>query len=181
MHMATSTRRWTRADLAYLPDDGNRYEVLHGELLVSPQASYGHQLIALALAHVLYAYCEKHRIGHVVGPGAVVFGKNELQPDVQVIPGPRQPLATKWEKLPRPILVVEIVRDSVSRRSALGKKRDAFGERGIEEYWVIDPDKRRALAFRPAAAEPRVVRDSFRWQPRADIAPLEIPVASMFA
>jgi Uma2 family endonuclease len=180
MHMATSTRRWTRADLADLPDDGKRYEVLHGELLVSPQASYGHQRIAHALAHVLHAYCEKHRIGHVVGPGAVVFGKNELQPDVQVIPGPSQPLATKWEKLPRPMLVVEIVRDSVSRRSALGKKRDAFGERGIEAYWVIDPDKHRALAFTPASAQARAVDDAFRWQPRRDIAPLEIPVAPMF-
>ena len=36
MHMATKTRRWTRADLARLPDDGNRYEVLDGELFVTP-------------------------------------------------------------------------------------------------------------------------------------------------
>ena len=50
MHMATKTRRWTRADLASLPDDGNRYEVLDGELFVTPQAAYRHQRIAFRLA-----------------------------------------------------------------------------------------------------------------------------------
>ena len=43
MHMATRTRPWTRADLARLPDDGNRYEVLDGELFVTPQAGVPHQ------------------------------------------------------------------------------------------------------------------------------------------
>ena len=46
MQMVTKTRRWTRDDLAALPDDGNRYEVLDGELLVTPQAAYRHQRIA---------------------------------------------------------------------------------------------------------------------------------------
>ena len=46
MHMATKNLRWTSADLARLPDDGNRYEVLDGELFVTPQAEFRHQRIA---------------------------------------------------------------------------------------------------------------------------------------
>ena len=84
-------RPWTRADLARLPDDGNRYEVLDGQLLVTPQATYAHQRVAIELAMRLEIYARQHAVAHVVGPGAVPFRKNELQPDVQVIPGRMQP------------------------------------------------------------------------------------------
>jgi Uma2 family endonuclease len=114
MQTAIKTRPWTRADLARLPDDGNRYEVLDGELLVTPQASVSHQRIAIELSMALEQYCARHSIGFVVGPGAVPFGKNELQPDVQVIPGPPPPAKTKWTALPLPLLVVEILSDSTS-------------------------------------------------------------------
>src|SRR6185369_2826864 len=76
-------RPWTRADLARLPDDGNRYEVLDGALLVTPQASLPHQRVAFRLAVAIDAYTARHGVAHVVGPGAVPFGANELQPDVQ--------------------------------------------------------------------------------------------------
>ncbi len=73
MHMATRsprTRRWTRADLERLPDDGNRYEVLNGNLFVTPQAAFDHQDIAGALLVALRTYCAQHEIGIVVGPGS---------------------------------------------------------------------------------------------------------------
>ena len=53
MLMATTTRRWTSADLLDLPDDGNRYEVLDGELFVTPQAIPDHEFVAFELAPVL--------------------------------------------------------------------------------------------------------------------------------
>jgi Uma2 family endonuclease len=80
MRMAQKLRRWTRADLQDLPDDGNRYEVLDGALLVTPMASFDHQYVVSRLFGALTAYCEEHRLGRVVTPGAVVFGGNELQP-----------------------------------------------------------------------------------------------------
>ena len=182
MHMATKTRRsvrrWTRTDLERMPDDGNRYEVLDGELYVTPQAAYVHQWIAAQLMFSLMPYCDRHALGSVVGPGAVVFGKNELQPDVQVISGPRPAPGTEWKDLPLPLLVVEILSASTERRD-LGKKRDAYLRVDIPTYWVVDADERRVLAWTPASPVHTVVTDVLRWKPRADLAPLEIQVESI--
>ena len=178
MQMATKTRPWVRADLERLPDDGNRYEVLDGELFVTPQAAYDHQGIAVALIVALGPYCDRHVLGHVVGPGAVVFGKNELQPDVQVVPGTRRARGTKWSDLPTPLLVAEILSDSTSSRD-LGKKREAYLRINIRTYWVIDADNRRAFVWTPSSPEPETVTDMLRWQPRPGLPPLEIPLETL--
>jgi Uma2 family endonuclease len=178
MHMSTKTRRWTRADLARLPDDGNRYEVLDGELLVTPQASVSHQRIATDLVVALAPYCARHFIGFVVGPGAVQFGKNELQADVQVIPGPRPAAKTKWGDLPLPLLVVEILSESTSRRE-LGVKLEAYLRLGVPTYWVVDGEERQVTVCSPAPADSLVVTDVLRWQPRDGVAALEIPLTDL--
>jgi Uma2 family endonuclease len=178
MHMVTTTHRWARADLGRLPDDGNRYEVLDGELFVTPQAAYRHQAIAFDLAFALQRYCIDHDIGRVVGPGAVVFDQNELQPDVQVIPGHHPPQAdTEWEQLPLPLLVAEVLSDSTRQRD-FGKKKAAYERLGIATYWIVDPGKRRVIAMSVRSAEPEIVTDVLRWQPRGDLPPLEIPIAT---
>jgi len=180
MHMATKTRPWTRADLERLPDDGNRYEVLDGELFVTPQARFDHQDIATQLAIVIGSYVKEHAIGRVVAPGAVVFGKNELQPDIQVIPGAEQrPAGTDWKELPTPILVVEVLSDSTRHRD-LGKKRDAYRRVGIETYWILDPDGQCALVFAPGNDEPTILTDALRWRPQASVPALEIGLDSIF-
>jgi Uma2 family endonuclease len=173
--MATKTRPWTRTELARLPDDGNRYEVLDGELLVTPQASVSHQRIATNLVVALAPYCARYAIGFVVGPGAVPFGKNELQPDVQVVPGPPPPAKTEWTALPLPLLVIEILSDSTSRRD-LGVKLEAYMRLGVPTYWVVDGEERRVTVCSNSSGESVVVTDILRWQPRAGIAALEIPL-----
>lgn len=180
MNMATKTRPWTRDDLARLPDDGNRYEVLDGELFVTPRASFDHQDIAMQLVVAIGAYVRAHAIGRVFAPGAVVFGKNELQPDIQVIPGAEQrPAGTDWTELPTPILVVEVLSDSTQLRD-LGKKRLAYSRVGIETYWVVDQRGKRVLEFRPEIDEPRIITDDLRWQPLAKLPALEIALDSIF-
>lgn len=151
MHMASRTparsrraaspkdpapRPWKRADLARLPDDGNRYEVLDGALLVTPKASQPHQLVAVELMILLERYVRPSRAAYVVGPGAVPFGENELQPDVQVIPGPRE--SSTWDFVPAPILVVEVLSTSTRRRD-FGIKLDAFlGRVRVPTVWIVD-------------------------------------------
>jgi Uma2 family endonuclease len=185
MRMATkpakpATLHWTRADLARLPDDGNRYEVLDGRLLVTPQAAFGHQHVAFALARKLADYCERHGVGFVVGPGAIIFGRNELQPDVQVCPGALPAASTAWIRLPRPILVAEVLSESTRRRD-LEDKRDAYlRRRKIPDYWIVDLDARLVLTWKPGSAEPGIVSDVLRWQPRAEFPPLEIRTDSLF-
>ena len=178
MHMATKTRRWVRADLEQLPNDGNRYEVLDGELFVTPQAAFRHQRIARRLMVALQAYCDLHSIGEVVGPGTVVLGDSELQPDVQIVPGLLAEGDYKWQELPLPSLVVEVLSDSSERRD-LGKKREAYLRMNIPTYWVIDADQRRALVWTPASAEPITITDVIRWLPRASLPPLEISLETL--
>ena len=172
------TRPWTRADLARLPDDGNRYEVLDGALLVTPQAAFRHQKIAMRLALALGAYCETHRIGVVVGPGALPHGKSELQPDIQVIPGPVA-LDADWADLPLPLLVVEVLSDSTRTRD-LGVKRDAYRQWGIPAYWVVDAVARTVLTFDAGEAAPEEHREIVPWSPREGIAPFAFEVAPLF-
>ena len=175
--MTTKTRPWVRADLARLPDDGNRYEVLDGELFVTPQAAFRHQRIASRLMFALQPYCERHALGDVVGPGAVAFGKNELQPDVYVTAGSPGDGA-KWQDLPLPLLVAEVLSDSTGHRD-IGKKREAYLRINIPTYWVIDADERRGYVWTPSSPEPVTVTDVLRWQPRADLPPLDIPLDTL--
>ena len=169
-------RPWTRADLARLPNDGNRYEVLDGRLLVTPQASRAHQYVASELAIVLDRYVREHGIAHVVGPGAVPFGRNELQPDVMVIPGPRRP--GRWEDGPTPILVVEILSRS-SRRFDLGDKRDAYGDRlGNPTVWVVDHRAHEVHVFERGI--PRVERETIQWHAPGAPEPLTIDLPAFF-
>lgn len=170
------THRWTRADLARLPDDGNRYEVLDGVLLVTPQAAFGHQHVATRLCLALAAYCERNEIGTVVAPGAVPHGKSELQPDVQVVPGPLR-FSADWTELPTPILVAEVLSPSTERRD-LGIKRDAYLRWGVKDYWVIDLDERRAHVFGGERAE--TVVDVLRWKPRRGVEAFELRVSALF-
>jgi Uma2 family endonuclease len=160
MHMAVDIRPWTRADLARLPDDGNRYEVLDGQLLVTPQAARAHQAVALELAVALRAYLAPFGTTTVVGPGAVPFGDNELQPDVQVIPAP--PGTASWDELPPPVLVAEVLSDSTRRRD-FGIKRDAYLNRaGVQQVWLVDWE-RREIHLCEVGVPDRVERTRIEW------------------
>jgi len=175
----TRTRPWTRSDLQRIPDDGNRYEVLDGQLLVTPQAAFSHQEIATRLLVALRGYCAGHGLGVVVGPGAVPHGKSELQPDVQVIPGsPR--LSARWTQLPRPLLVVEVLSSSTRQRD-LETKREAYLRWGIPEYWALDLEQRCAYVWRGEGSEPVRVSDALMWQPRADLPAFQLGLAVLFA
>ena len=172
--------RWTRAHLEHLPDDGNRYEVLDGKLLVTPQASVPHQWIALELMMALHPYCKAHRLGMPLGPGAVIFKKNELQPDVLVVPNFKGPVPDKWQNLPRPHLVIEVLSRTTTYRDFV-IKREAYLKLGIAAYWVIDRFERNAAVWTQASDEPEMVTDAIRWQPREEIPPLKIPLSALFA
>ena len=176
---APRTRPWTRADLARLPDDGNRYEVLGGALLVTPQARFGHQEVAMRLLVALREYCERYGVGVVVGPGAVPHGKSELQPDIQVIPGPVR-LRAKWTQLPRPILIVEVLSESTRARD-LGIKREAYLKWGIAECWAVDLEACSVIVATPGQPDGIAVTDSLRWAPRDGVPVFTLALARLFA
>jgi Uma2 family endonuclease len=180
MLMATKTSRWTRFDLERFPEDGNRYEVLDGELLVTPQSSPRHQQVAMELAGALYEYCKEHEAGAIVGPAAVIFGENELQPDIEILPfGAIRPKA-KWEKLPCPLLVVEVLSPfAASRRRDLDVKRVAYLRLGVPEYWVVDHEKRLVHVWSGGRAV-KIVTDVLRWNPDSAVIPFERSLEELF-
>jgi Uma2 family endonuclease len=170
---------WTREDLARLPDDGNRYEVLDGELFVTPMPVPLHQWLASSLARALGAYVEAHGIGSVLGPSAVVWSRNELQPDVAVLPvQPDQLRAKGWEDLPMPLLVIEVLSPSTRSRDR-GRKRAAYQALGISEYWMVDPETSHVTVALADGTE-RLVEDQLMWTPFAGVEPFTLPLRTLF-
>ena len=173
MHMALKVHRWTRADLVSLPDDGNRYEVLDGKLFVTPLPSPLHQWIAFRLMHLIEPYVARHSLGTVLGPSAVIFGPNELQPDVAVLPVSPRKLPRTWKRVPRALLVVEVLSPTTRMRD-LTLKRVGYRRSGIPDYWVIDPEEREAVCWSSKSREPRIESAELTWQPRGELPPLDI-------
>ena len=178
MGMVATARPWTRAELQRFPDDGNRYEVLDGQLLVTPLPGAPHQRTAVALIAELGSYCSRHAVGVAVAPGPVPHHDSELQPDIAVYLDPTIPFDAGWDRYPTAGLVVEILSPSTRRRD-LGIKRAAYLRWGIPECWIVDIEQREITVVRPGRDDERVV-ETLRWQPRPEIPALEITIAEIF-
>ena len=177
MHMAVRTRRWTRADLVRLPDDGNRYEVVRGELFVTPAPSTYHQAVVDVLSDCLRHYVNALRLGHVAqAPSAVVFEGSEVQPDLLVRARTLPPPAT-WDEMPVPFLVVEILSRSTRRRD-LTAKRSLYLDAGVAEYWIVDLDQRSIRVVRAGAEQ--LLTETLQWRPVGAAEPLVLDIAAMF-
>ena len=136
MYMAISVPRYTIADLENFPEDGNRYELLDGVLLVTPQANLRHQTVASQLMFALQR--EVGSDAWVVGPGAVEQGDaTHLEPDVLVFSKRFSP-DLKWREVDDHWLVVEVLSRS-SRIYDREFKRDAYFAIGAREVWIVDP------------------------------------------
>src|SRR2546423_730478 len=160
MAMAISVPLYTVDDLEHFPDDGNRYELLDGVLLVTPQAAAVHQVVAsriqVKLANSL------HGLAHVVGPGAVVrVPRTQLQRDILVYPARFSPM-TDWRKITEHWLAVEILSRS-SRVYDRDFKRDAYFALGLRQVWLVDW-RERLVEGCTTSAKRRVVRGTIRWR-----------------
>jgi len=178
MHMATATKRWTLEELHSLPDDGNKYELVRGELFVTPPPTDVHETIAARLTEILAPYVREHRLGHVYHPRAVMrFEGSEVEPDLMM----RQPHPNpegSWDDAPIPILIVEIISDSTRRRDR-GPKRSLYMDAGVAEYWIVDAGTRTITAVRPAQDD-LVVRDQLIWAPAGAEPALVVQLADVF-
>ena len=138
------SRPLTRVDLEDLPtDDGHRYELIDGVLIVSPGPQLPHQDIVGNLYLLLRAGCPKH-LKVVLAPFAVAISDDtELQPDLLV--APREQFTRK--ELPgAPLLAIEVLSPSTRRVDQL-LKRDRLQQAGCASYWLVDPDEPSLLAL----------------------------------
>ncbi len=179
MGMALTQRKYTIDDLDRFPDDGNRYEILDGVLLVSPAPSTGHQIVASRIQGALIAALQMSGHAHVVGPGAIVVPpRTQLQPDILVFParfGPR----VEWAKVTEHWLAVEVLSPS-SRVYDRGVKRDAYFALGVRQLWLVDTDERSIDVWRSPRAH-RVEREIIRWPAPGLARVLTLDLAEVFA
>jgi Uma2 family endonuclease len=177
MAMANAVKRWTLQELHSLPDDGNKYELVRGELFVTPPPTYDHETIAARLAQILTPYVAAHGLGLVYRPRAVLrFEGSEVEPDLMVrtvAPG------ADWDRAPVPILVVEVLSPSTRRRDR-EQKRELYLDAGVIEYWMVDPESRSVTVVR-AGRPDRVETEALNWSPVDADAPLMIEVAGLFS
>src|SRR5262245_831661 len=107
----------TYAEYAALPDDGMRYELLDGELIVTPAPGSPHQLVMLALYRLVWAHVDRHALGDVlVAPLDVIFSDTTvLQPDIVFLETSRRGQLRKKGIVGSPTLVVEVLSPSNER------------------------------------------------------------------
>ncbi len=172
MGMAAPYTRWTVDRLRALPDDGRRYEIIDGELFVTPSPNVRHQGAVLALAVRLRAYLAVHRVGYVIiAPADVEFSdETVVEPDVFVVAlvDGRPPVDLKHAG--RPLLVAEVLSPSTEHTDR-GRKRELFQTRGVPEYWIVNLDARVFERWRPGATQADLITDRLEWRPAAGVAP----------
>lgn len=181
MSMPDIARSWTREDLFLLPEDGNRYELLDGQLLVTPSPAWVHQWAVVELLTRILPYVRRHRLGRAcVAPADLDFKSGQLlQPDLFVVAlfEGRQPL--HWSEAGIPLLIAEVVSPS-SALSDRNRKRRKYQAAGVGEYWIVDPDARLIERWTPEDQRPEILTERIEWQPDAALPAFAIDLPAYF-
>jgi Uma2 family endonuclease len=145
--MAELKRKLTYADLQVTPDDGRRYELVRGTLLVTPSPRPRHQRISRRLARVLEDYFDERHLGEVFfAPTDVILTDEDVfVPDLLVVSDPSH-ITDRAIEAP-PLLVVEILSPSTRKRDR-GIKAERYAELEVAHYWLVDPEQQTVECFR---------------------------------
>jgi Uma2 family endonuclease len=181
MGMPNASPVWTAAAVRALPDDGRRYELVDGTLVVTPSPARIHQRVAAAFFRRVDPFLVATGIGDMLwSPADLAFGEDEiLQPDLFVTPPDAQAPIRSWTDVTRLLLAIEIVSPSSARYDRQLKRR-RYQRAGTPEYWIVDPDARLVERWRPEDTRPEILADTLTWQPDPGQLALEIDLASMF-
>jgi Uma2 family endonuclease len=133
----------TYADYAALPDDGRRYQLVEGELVVSQSPNSLHQVVSGELHVRLRAHVDALGLGRVLfAPLDVVLDdRNVVQPDLLFIARTRMSVLGKANVQGAPDLAVEILSPETERLDRT-RKLDLYARHGVAHYWIVDLDSR---------------------------------------
>jgi Uma2 family endonuclease len=181
MGMPVHTRKFTADELADFPDDGNRYEVIEGELYVTPGPLIAHQRVQMQLIRELDAYTRSCGLELLIAPTAVRSSPvTEVQPDLLVFSGAMDDVENSRQvRMSALWLAVEILSPSTLRLDRV-RKRKAYLVGGVREYWIADGKARAVEVWSPGQTEARVERGELAWQPRAERPALTIDLVALF-
>ena len=149
----TQSLRFTSADLELFPDnDGKRYEIIDGELYVSRQPSWEHQLICFGIGVAVDAWNDETGAGVVnLAPGIIFAEDDDVAPDLVWVSRARLPslLGPDRKLHAAPDLIVEVLSPgSANERRDREAKLTLYARRGVREYWIVDWQRRQIAIYR---------------------------------
>jgi Uma2 family endonuclease len=182
---AHAERRWTaravRRLIADAPHASPRYELVDGELLVTPSPAPRHQEAVRLLLIALSAYCESNSVGHALhSPSDIELEPEDIrQPDVFVLP------LLEWKRVLRDgfparelLLAVEVLSPSSARFDRV-VKRPRY-QQLASEYWIVDIDARLIERWRPDDVRPEILTEQLEWKPPDVAQPCVLDVKAFF-
>jgi Uma2 family endonuclease len=147
----SSSYRFTTADLKDFPDDGKRYEIIDGELFVSKQPHFNHQLVCTLILSRLHHWCEQVGSGRaVLAPGLIFAEDDDVAPDIVWVSSARlgQILGSDGKLHAAPELIVEVLSQGrFNERRDREAKLNLYSRRGVSEYWIVDWRHKNLQAF----------------------------------
>ena len=179
MPMPLRLPTFTTDDLRGFPDDGQRYELLDGMLLVTPAPGSAHQVVLFRLSLAVGQYLSGSGRAYAASPGEIELApRTLLQPDLLVFPATYPP-GTPWAEIRDWWLAVEVFSRS-SRVYDRDFKRDAYLSLGVAEVWLVDLDEHVVFVSRRGGRRDEPHPQHLQWQPENSRAPLSIALADIF-
>ena len=181
MVMPNLARRYTATEVLGFPPDRNRYEVVHGELLVTPAPSQVHQIVLANLYDRLRDYLRAvpNDARLFFSPADIIWSETEyVQPDLFVVPAAE--VTGNWRDCQTLLLAVEITSPTSARADRVTKRR-LYQRRGVARYWVVDPAAALVEVWRPEDEGPAIVTDVLNWRLTPEAPELAIALPELFA
>jgi Uma2 family endonuclease len=180
-------RHWTAEDVRALMDESRhwpRYELLGGELIVTPAPDISHQVAVTELLRLLADYCDRENIGvALMSPSDIELVQGWItQPDLFVVPRSVLPAGDErmtWKRVDALLLAIEVLSPSSVRTDRV-EKRDHYLANGVAEYWIVDLDARLVEQWHPERATPRLTRSTLTWRPAGATSDLLIDLPRLF-
>jgi Uma2 family endonuclease len=182
MGMATASKHWTIGMLRALPEDRKRYEIIDGELFVTPSPALIHQRAVAQLYVRLAPYLKTQRLGEaVIAPADVEIANDTMVvPDLFVVPPIVGRPPRSWTDAGRLLLVAEVLSPTTARADRV-RKRELYARKRIPEYWIVDVDARVVERWRPEDERPEVLTERLDWHPDVEREGLTIDLIEYFA
>ncbi len=180
MGMPDIARRYTVEEVLAFPPDGNRYELVAGELLVTPAPSPRHQVLVAELLAALHGYLAPWRAAVRVlpGPADIFWSRDDyVQPDIVVVPAGE--VTGDWRDCKTLLLAVEVVSPSSARYDRVTKRR-LYQRQGVANTWIVDPLARVVEVWHPADERPQIVTEALTWRLRDDAPEFRIVLDELF-
>jgi Uma2 family endonuclease len=184
MVMPAAHANWTVDMLDALPDDGQRYEIIDGELFVTPAPSDVHQLVGGAFYRRIDPYLRSGNVGRALYSPADVRKedrkRNRVQPDVfavRLVDGKRPSYPYALADL---LLVIEI-ESPTNPLYDYQVKRELYLSNGVPEYWIANAEARIVSRWRGLDDPGEVFSKRIDWHPSGMPDPLVIDLPALFA